>query len=124
VALGGREDSRPARGHHRERISGGASLGRPLSHEFDLIRILADIAFRHPDIVVVLQIEPKLTVVPSAFDKRRAVSAVTPVSSLASRSMRVRGTPHTFASAPADISSGMRIFAGEFRRDAEAEAFA
>jgi len=39
---------------------------------------------------------------------RSAVSAVTPASSLASRSIRVRGTPPARANAPGDIPSGTR----------------
>jgi hypothetical protein len=40
--------------------------------------------------------------VPSALPSRSAVSAATGVSSLATRSMRVRGTPHALATAPAE----------------------
>src|SRR6266849_6220990 len=47
-------------------------------------------------------------VVPSALASRSAVSAVTPIRSLAIRSIRVRGKPQTLARAPADIFSGTR----------------
>jgi hypothetical protein len=45
-------------------------------------------------------------VVPNAFASRKAVSAVTPLCALASRSIRIRGTAQALALAPADIPIG------------------
>jgi len=46
--------------------------------------------------------------VPSALASLNAVSAVTPISPVVMRSIRVRGTPQIRASAPADMPSGFR----------------
>ena len=46
--------------------------------------------------------------VPNAFDRRSAVSAVIPVSSFAIRYIRVRGTPQILASFPADSANGTK----------------
>src|SRR5688572_20041239 len=84
-------------------------LGRlRIVYGLDAIENLPEIALRDLNVVVVLQIEPKLCRVPSALASRSAVSAVMPVCSLAIRSIRVRGRPQTLARALADIFSGTR----------------
>jgi hypothetical protein len=89
--------------------SPGHALARlRLIYGLDAIKNLAEIALRDLNIVVVLQIEPKLRCVPSALASRSAVSAVMPACSPAIRSIRVRGKPQTLARAPADILNGTR----------------
>jgi len=74
----------------------------------DAIETLAEIALRDLNVMVVLQVEPKLCRGAECLASRSAVSAVMPVRSLAIRSIRVRGKPQALARAPADIFSGTR----------------
>jgi hypothetical protein len=59
----------------------------------DPVRFLADPAPRSPHIEIILQIEPELRRCPSALPSRSAVSAGTAVSSFATLSILMRGTP-------------------------------
>ena len=82
-------------------------------------RILADIALRDLNVIVVLQIEPKLCrCAEPPWRAECAVSAVMPVCSLAIRSIRVRGKPQALAGARADILAEPGTPPAEPHRDA------
>ena len=83
-------------------------LRRIPDDRLDLCQFTRDMVLSRPDIISVLQIEPEFGRGAEGSGQAHAVSAVMPVSSLAIRSMRVRGTPQAFAKAPGDISSGSR----------------